>query len=50
MLRKAKGKLEIVLTGNGQEHRDEVQEDGYRELMEQSLRDAIEATKAVNSV
>ena len=50
-LRKVKGKLEIALTGNGQEHKEEQGSgDGYRELMELSLRDAIEATRAVNSV
>lgn len=50
VLRKVKGKLEIVLTGNGQEHKEEESGDGYREMMELSLRDAIDATKAVNSV
>jgi hypothetical protein len=51
VLRKVKGKLEISLTGNGQQHEAEkVDGDGYRELMERSLRDAIDATKAVNSV
>jgi hypothetical protein len=49
-LRKVKGKLEIALTGNGHESKEENSGDGYRQLMEQSLRDAIEATKAVNSV
>jgi len=28
----------------------EVPDDGYRDVMERSLRDAIEATKAVNTV
>ncbi len=28
----------------------DIPEDGYRELMERSLKDAIEATRAVNSV
>ena len=28
----------------------EIPEDGFRSIMEQSLRDAIEATKAVNTV
>ncbi len=49
-LRKVKGKLEIALTGNGQEHKDDESGDGYREMMELSLRDAIEATKVVNHV
>jgi len=51
VLRKLKGKLEVSFTGNGQQHEEKgADDDGYRELMELSLRDAIEATKAVNSV
>jgi hypothetical protein len=51
-IRKVKGEFAIALTGNGQEHQDEgnVDGDGYRELMEQSLRDTVEVTKAVNPV
>jgi hypothetical protein len=50
VLRKVKGKLSMALTGNGQEPKEENSGDGYRELMELSLRDAIEATRALNSV
>ncbi len=52
ILRKSNGKFGIVLSGNGQAVQEEppIQGDGFRQLMEDSLRDAIEATKAVNTV
>jgi len=50
ILRKATGKLELALTGTGQEHKAEESGDGYRVLMELSRRDAIEAMKAVITV
>jgi hypothetical protein len=51
ILRKVIGNLEVAFTGNGQ-HREEENPrgDGYRALMEQSLKDAIDATRTVNSV
>ena len=49
VLRKMQGKLSVVFTGNGQPAEEE-KGDGYREMMERSLEDAISATKAVNSV
>ncbi len=46
--------IELVIQPPNLEKKNEVQEvkpeDGYRQLMEQSLKDALEATKAVNTV
>ena len=46
--------IELVIQLPNAEKKNEVQEvkpdDGYRQMMERSLRDAIEATKAVNTV